>query len=72
MVLSERFLDGLGELHHHRRADAGVSSLLYDPNVWLSTEEVRALTFDDGPDPKWTPKVLDILKRETRERVPFS
>jgi cellulose synthase/poly-beta-1,6-N-acetylglucosamine synthase-like glycosyltransferase/peptidoglycan/xylan/chitin deacetylase (PgdA/CDA1 family)/spore germination protein YaaH len=23
-----------------------------------------ALTFDDGPDPKWTPKVLDILKQE--------
>ncbi len=23
-----------------------------------------ALTFDDGPDPKWTPKILDILKRE--------
>src|SRR3954466_14278712 len=23
-----------------------------------------ALTFDDGPDPKWTPKVLDILKAE--------
>ena len=23
-----------------------------------------ALTFDDGPDPKWTPAVLDILKRE--------
>jgi cellulose synthase/poly-beta-1,6-N-acetylglucosamine synthase-like glycosyltransferase/peptidoglycan/xylan/chitin deacetylase (PgdA/CDA1 family)/spore germination protein YaaH len=23
-----------------------------------------ALTFDDGPDPKWTPRVLDILKRE--------
>ena len=22
-----------------------------------------ALTFDDGPDPTWTPKVLDILKR---------
>lgn len=22
-----------------------------------------ALTFDDGPDPKWTPKVLDILKQ---------
>jgi len=21
-----------------------------------------ALTFDDGPDPKWTPKILDILK----------
>jgi cellulose synthase/poly-beta-1,6-N-acetylglucosamine synthase-like glycosyltransferase/peptidoglycan/xylan/chitin deacetylase (PgdA/CDA1 family)/spore germination protein YaaH len=23
-----------------------------------------ALTFDDGPDPKWTPAILDILKRE--------
>ena len=23
-----------------------------------------ALTFDDGPDPQWTPKILDILKRE--------
>jgi peptidoglycan-N-acetylglucosamine deacetylase len=22
------------------------------------------LTFDDGPDPEWTPKVLDVLKRE--------
>jgi peptidoglycan/xylan/chitin deacetylase (PgdA/CDA1 family) len=21
-----------------------------------------ALTFDDGPDPRWTPKILDILK----------
>jgi cellulose synthase/poly-beta-1,6-N-acetylglucosamine synthase-like glycosyltransferase/peptidoglycan/xylan/chitin deacetylase (PgdA/CDA1 family) len=23
-----------------------------------------ALTFDDGPDPEWTPKILDILKQE--------
>lgn len=23
---------------------------------------VVALTFDDGPDPRWTPKILDILK----------
>jgi len=23
-----------------------------------------ALSFDDGPDPKWTPKILDILKRK--------
>ena len=23
-----------------------------------------ALTFDDGPDPVWTPRILDILKRE--------
>ncbi len=26
-----------------------------------------AITFDDGPDPQWTPKILDVLKRE---RVP--
>uniref|UniRef100_UPI0017CAA101 bifunctional polysaccharide deacetylase/glycosyltransferase family 2 protein n=1 Tax=Sporichthya sp. TaxID=65475 RepID=UPI0017CAA101 len=26
-----------------------------------------ALTFDDGPDPRWTPRVLDVLRRE---RVP--
>ncbi len=23
-----------------------------------------AMTFDDGPDPGWTPKILDVLKRE--------
>jgi len=23
-----------------------------------------ALTFDDGPDPEWTPKILDVLRRE--------
>jgi cellulose synthase/poly-beta-1,6-N-acetylglucosamine synthase-like glycosyltransferase/spore germination protein YaaH/peptidoglycan/xylan/chitin deacetylase (PgdA/CDA1 family) len=23
-----------------------------------------AMTFDDGPDPEWTPKLLDVLKRE--------
>jgi cellulose synthase/poly-beta-1,6-N-acetylglucosamine synthase-like glycosyltransferase/spore germination protein YaaH/peptidoglycan/xylan/chitin deacetylase (PgdA/CDA1 family) len=23
-----------------------------------------ALTFDDGPDPEWTPKILDVLKNE--------
>jgi cellulose synthase/poly-beta-1,6-N-acetylglucosamine synthase-like glycosyltransferase/spore germination protein YaaH/peptidoglycan/xylan/chitin deacetylase (PgdA/CDA1 family) len=23
-----------------------------------------AMTFDDGPDPEWTPKILDILKRK--------
>lgn len=26
--------------------------------------DVVALTFDDGPDPRWTPKVLDILRAE--------
>ncbi len=27
-------------------------------------EHQVALTFDDGPDPKWTPKILDILKEK--------
>jgi peptidoglycan-N-acetylglucosamine deacetylase len=26
------------------------------------SEHQVAITFDDGPDPKWTPKILDILK----------
>ena len=29
----------------------------------LATRTV-ALTFDDGPDPRWTPRVLDVLRRE--------
>ncbi|MFD5078458.1 glycosyltransferase [Streptomyces sp. NPDC058371] len=29
------------------------------------------LTFDDGPDPKWTPKVLDVLKRHHAHAVFF-
>ncbi len=30
-----------------------------------------ALTFDDGPDPKWTPKILDILKRKNAKGTFF-
>jgi len=30
-----------------------------------------ALTFDDGPDPQWTPKILDILKRENASATFF-
>src|SRR5207248_5189327 len=26
-----------------------------------------ALTFDDGPDPRWTPQILDILKQKDRK-----
>ena len=26
------------------------------------TRHEIALTFDDGPDPEWTPQILDILK----------
>lgn len=35
-----------------------------------SREPLAALTFDDGPDPHWTPRLLDILKRH-RARATF-
>ena len=28
-----------------------------------SSPDKVAITFDDGPDPEWTPKILDVLKR---------
>lgn len=35
------------------------------PKVWkaATSQKLVALTFDDGPDPRFTPKVLDILKK---------
>ncbi len=38
------------------------------PSGWLversgAPEKTVALTFDDGPDPTWTPKILAVLKR---------
>ena len=29
-----------------------------------ASQKQLALTFDDGPDPQWTPAILDVLKRE--------
>ncbi|MGE5400939.1 MAG: glycosyltransferase [Ignavibacteriales bacterium] len=29
-----------------------------------TTQKIVVLTFDDGPDPRYTPQILDILKRE--------
>ena len=26
-------------------------------------DKTVALTFDDGPDPRWTPQILDVLRR---------
>jgi peptidoglycan-N-acetylglucosamine deacetylase len=58
-----------------RRASAGANGFITDvafdrlpsPYVVQRTGYRKgevALTFDDGPDPAWTPQVLDILKRE--------
>lgn len=42
------------------------SHLLTVASVWRGPTRRRAvtLTFDDGPDPEWTPRVLDLLERE--------
>src|SRR5271166_3552404 len=36
----------------------------YEVNMYGSSPNKMALTFDDGPDPEWTPKVLDVLKEK--------
>jgi cellulose synthase/poly-beta-1,6-N-acetylglucosamine synthase-like glycosyltransferase/peptidoglycan/xylan/chitin deacetylase (PgdA/CDA1 family)/spore germination protein YaaH len=36
----------------------------YQLNQYGAKEKEVALTFDDGPDPVYTPQILDILKRE--------
>ena len=58
----------------HRQVSAdektGLLSTLYEkfpeyPSLYHQgggNEHEVALTFDDGPDPTWTPKILDILK----------
>ena len=42
------------------------SHLLTVASIWRGRRDRPAvtLTFDDGPDPEWTPRVLDILERE--------
>jgi peptidoglycan-N-acetylglucosamine deacetylase len=36
----------------------------YRIGMYGRTDKRVAITFDDGPDPQWTPKILDILKQE--------
>ncbi len=38
--------------------------LPYQLNQYGANPKQVAITFDDGPDPEWTPKILDILKAE--------
>jgi peptidoglycan-N-acetylglucosamine deacetylase len=36
----------------------------YVVDMYGGTQEKKvAITFDDGPDPQWTPKILDVLKK---------
>ncbi len=55
------------------RGIASVRSGLIEPTIWRSAdpdERRVAITFDDGPDPYGTPRVLDAL-RERRVRATF-
>ena len=36
----------------------------YDIQRYGAKKGLVALTFDDGPDPRWTPQILDILKKK--------
>ena len=49
-------------------AAPGDGSVIYRTGNTLASRSLPpktvALTFDDGPDPTWTPKVLDVLRRE--------
>lgn len=51
---------------HNLAINANIGTL---PTPYVITKRAGpakelALTFDDGPDPKWTPKILEILKKE--------
>ena len=41
-----------------------VNSSLWAPTLWRGSGKAVALTFDDGPDPAFTPRVLDILREK--------
>ncbi len=44
----------------------------YVVDMYGGTQEKKvAITFDDGPDPEWTPKVLDILKAKDAKATFF-
>ncbi|MEV4254757.1 glycosyltransferase [Spirillospora sp. NPDC049652] len=42
------------------------------PHSLRTPPKTIALTFDDGPDPKWTPRLLDVLKRHNAKATFFS
>ncbi|MFB9734556.1 polysaccharide deacetylase family protein [Streptomyces thermocoprophilus] len=42
-----------------------------EPTTLRVPDHRLVLTFDDGPDPTWTPKVLDVLKKHNAHAVFF-
>jgi cellulose synthase/poly-beta-1,6-N-acetylglucosamine synthase-like glycosyltransferase/peptidoglycan/xylan/chitin deacetylase (PgdA/CDA1 family) len=45
--------------------------LSYDIDQMGAAKKKIALSFDDGPDPQWTPKILDVLKQKNVPAVFF-
>ncbi len=44
----------------------------YQVDMYGGTPEKKvAITFDDGPDPTWTPKILDVLKEKNAKATFF-
>ena len=45
--------------------------LPYQVDAYGGPAKQVAITFDDGPDPQWTPKILDVLKAENAKATFF-
>lgn len=52
-------------------ADPSGLRILFPWVLWRTSPDAVSLTFDDGPDPEWTPRVLDILGGENGQAVFF-
>ncbi|MFJ8821815.1 glycosyltransferase [Streptomyces sp. NPDC102467] len=57
----------------HRVLDGGpvIDARDHHINTARIPHQKLVLTFDDGPDPEWTPKVLDVLKKHHAHAVFF-
>jgi biofilm PGA synthesis N-glycosyltransferase PgaC len=53
----------LGRLAPADRADAGPATTVVQRYGYGGGARLLSLTFDDGPDPTWTPRLLDLLAR---------
>lgn len=60
-VINESFLSYPSRWVIRRK---GLVNQITGKNDGSAFPKTIALTFDDGPDPRWTPQILDILNRE--------
>jgi cellulose synthase/poly-beta-1,6-N-acetylglucosamine synthase-like glycosyltransferase/peptidoglycan/xylan/chitin deacetylase (PgdA/CDA1 family) len=61
--------DAAGDLFTDESYESFPLSFNIDQIGWA--DKKIALSFDDGPDPKWTPKILDVLKQKNAPGVFF-